>query len=112
MNSPGNGGGVSLAAIKSAAQLIVVGEDLGSNGDPEYYRPDAAGCANCFTLQNHLGMTNFLFADGHAKSLKPLATGQQLNMWTVDNSTTPGGVEGPAPASLLNELAARQAKMN
>jgi prepilin-type processing-associated H-X9-DG protein len=34
----------------------------------------------------NLAMTNVLFADGHVKSMKPLATISPLNIWTVDNS--------------------------
>ena len=111
MNNFDAGGGVSLARIKSSAQLILVGESgSNSNGDPEYYRPDDAGC---FGFQNHLGMTNYLFADGHVKSMKPTATGTPLNMWNVDNTTADGDANtGPAPAALMNELASRQAAMN
>ena len=31
------------------------------------------------------GKTNFLFADGHAKPMKPMATLAPINLWTVDN---------------------------
>jgi prepilin-type N-terminal cleavage/methylation domain-containing protein/prepilin-type processing-associated H-X9-DG protein len=40
-------------------------------------------------LMNHLGMSNYLFADGHAKSLKPIATIQPTLMWiTQDQNMT------------------------
>ena len=37
-------------------------------------------------LQGHLGTTNFLFMDGHVKSLKPTATGSPICMWTINNA--------------------------
>jgi prepilin-type N-terminal cleavage/methylation domain-containing protein/prepilin-type processing-associated H-X9-DG protein len=104
MNTPGvNGGGISLAQVKSAAQLILVGErNISGNGDPEYYRCDAN---QYFSFTNHLGMANFLFADGHVKSMKPTATGTPLNMWNVDNTTNPGDANtGPAGSTLKTQL--------
>ena len=107
----GAGGGIALARIQSTSQLILVGE-RGNNatGDPEYYRPDTEGN---FTLQNHLGMSNFLFADGHVKSMKPAATGTPLNLWNVDNTTAPNATTtGPAGADLTAGLARNQTRMN
>lgn len=42
-------------------------------------------------LTNHLGMSTYIFADGHAKALKPTATIRPLNMWviTAQDTTTP-----------------------
>jgi len=37
----------------------------------------------------HTGMTNYLFADGHVKSLSPAQTiANNVNMWTIDNTQT------------------------
>ncbi|HEY3333542.1 MAG TPA: DUF1559 domain-containing protein [Capsulimonadaceae bacterium] len=37
----------------------------------------------------HTGMTNYLFADGHVKALRPMQTIQNgVNMWTIDNTQT------------------------
>ena len=110
MNQQGAGGGIALAQIKSSSQLILVGERGNNNTDPEYYRPDTTGN---FTLQNHLGMSNFLFADGHVKSMKPTATGTPINLWNVDNTTTPGDANpGPAGTDLTAGLARNQAAFN
>jgi prepilin-type processing-associated H-X9-DG protein len=38
----------------------------------------------------HLATVNFLFADGHVKAMKPLATGTPVNMWTCEE-------DGPLP---------------
>jgi prepilin-type N-terminal cleavage/methylation domain-containing protein/prepilin-type processing-associated H-X9-DG protein len=108
--SGGAGGGISLARVNSPAQLILVGERGTSNGDPEYYRPDTTGN---FSMINHLGMSNFLFGDGHVKAMKPVATGTPLNMWNVDNTTTPGDTSpGAAGTALSNRLGAIQAGMS
>ena len=105
MNTAGNGGGASIARIKSAAQLVLVGE-VTTRQDPEYWGESD------LSFINHMGMTNFLFADGHAKSQKPTATGTPVNMWNMDNTTTPGGAEGRADTALANRLASQQALMN
>ncbi len=113
MNTSGAGGGISIAAVKSVSQLILVGEHP-TRVDPEYWSVD--GVVNGvydLDFTNHLGMSNFLFADGHAKSLKPIATGTPLNMWNVDNTTNPGDANtGPAGALLLARLGAIQQKNN
>lgn len=112
MNENGTpGGGISIAQINSASQLILVGEHPGdSNNDPEYYRPDQS---SNFTFQNHLGTTNFLFADGHVKSMKPLATATPINLWNVNNTTLPNDTTpGPGGALMTTQLGAQQTKMN
>ncbi|RYG75551.1 DUF1559 domain-containing protein [bacterium] len=102
----GNPGGISLARIKSAAELILVGEHP-DRGDPEYY------ALGDIQFQNHLSMTNFLFADGHVKSMKPNATGSPVNLWNVDNTTVNGDANsGPAPAALLTRLSQQQTALN
>jgi prepilin-type processing-associated H-X9-DG protein len=52
-----------------------------------------------------LGTTNFLFADGHVKALKPTAT-MNPNMWTIadDGDTLNSGYK--------DKIVARQAAMN
>jgi prepilin-type N-terminal cleavage/methylation domain-containing protein/prepilin-type processing-associated H-X9-DG protein len=97
--------GVSLARIQSPSELILVGEHP-DRGDPDFW--DLAQ----IQFQSHLGMTNFLFADGHVKSMKPLATGTPINMWNMDNTTANGDSNpGPAPAPLLTLLAQQQAAL-
>jgi prepilin-type N-terminal cleavage/methylation domain-containing protein/prepilin-type processing-associated H-X9-DG protein len=38
-------------------------------------------------LQGHTGMTNFLFADGHVKAMKPSETGTPSCLWTYNNAS-------------------------
>ena len=81
---------VSLASIENTATTIAVGE-CQDQYDPKidnsgYISNTAQPKDN---LQSHLGMTNFLFVDGHVKTLKPSATATTaVNMWTNDNKGT------------------------
>ena len=78
-NSPG----VALSAISSPSTLIAVEE--GKNNRLIY--PDAPYGA---LFVGHLATSNYLFADGHVKSLKPSSTiANGVNMWTRDNTITP-----------------------
>ena len=90
----------ALAQINSPAQLILVMEHGGTRNDPE------AWTSGDFNFTNHLGTTNFLFADGHVKALKPLnAANNDINMFSLDPTTDP-------PAALRNQLGAQQTAMN
>jgi prepilin-type N-terminal cleavage/methylation domain-containing protein/prepilin-type processing-associated H-X9-DG protein len=83
VDGSGNPITVALAAIVAPAQCIVVKEYEGTGTNPNMSSTSATGM---FTFTNHLGTTNFLFADGHVKSMKPVATyavtgTTVLNMW-------------------------------
>ncbi len=80
-------GGAALAQLESSSQTILVLEHSDNANNADLYQvEDLAGGSNT-NFQNHLGMTNFLFADGHVKSLKPMATVTGANMWTVNPTT-------------------------
>jgi prepilin-type processing-associated H-X9-DG protein len=88
--------GISLASLQNPSQLIAVVET--------YHQPNAQfsidldGYAvasgpfagNSFyegtLFSGHLGTSNYLFADGHVKSLRPLQTVQGTNLWYSDNA--------------------------
>ena len=97
----------SLAEVASSAQTIMVAEKsaLASN-DPEFWP-----YASHFHFTKHLGMTNFLFADGHVKSMKLTATGSPLNLWNITN-TTDGVNTGAAGANLQALLGAAQTELD
>jgi prepilin-type N-terminal cleavage/methylation domain-containing protein/prepilin-type processing-associated H-X9-DG protein len=105
--------GEALSNFDNPATTIVVHEvrnhneaRLNSVGDFTVNTPD-----RYFT--NHLGMSNFLFFDGHVKALKPSATGTPLNMWTLENRTAQANnTTGPAPTTLLTALSTMQTAMN
>ncbi len=74
--------GISLAVVEAPAQKILAAEykefwpdfDL---GDSEMQGRHFAG---------HLGTSNYLFADGHVKALRPTSTATPFNMWGRINS--------------------------
>ena len=77
-------GGANLSQFASSSQTILVLEHSDDSYNSDLYNvSDLAGGANT-NFQNHLGTSNFLFADGHVKSLKPMATVTGANMWTLD----------------------------
>ena len=80
--NPGEGG-ASISEIKSPSQCILIGENKKDRADLEFYN------TGDFEFQGHLGTTNFLFADGHVKSMRPTLTVQGTNMWDIDNAKTP-----------------------
>ena len=83
----------SLAALDAVASTILIVErnDTSSSAnndklnDAREIFDTATGRSN---LTNHTGMSVYVFADGHAKSMKPMATIQPLNMWVIRNQDT------------------------
>ena len=93
-------GPAALASFDSVSQVVTVCEAGAARFDPDMYGPvDMVNIG----FQNHLATTNFLFADGHVKSLKPMATVTPLNMWNISNA--------PAPPDLVNALQIATAKL-
>jgi len=88
----GDGPGLSLSLFVNPATTILIHEN---SADAYNNRSNQL---SELVLQNHLGTSNYLFADGHVKSLKPIATGTPLNMWNIANTHSLGDtVPGPAP---------------
>lgn len=58
---------------------------------------------------NHLGTSNYLFVDGHVKSLKPTATIIGVNMYALDPAGTP--LSGTGYNTLRDALAARTSEI-
>lgn len=96
--------GVALSAINLPSTTISVCETRGGMSDPQMNNASwLADSTKTFT--SHLGMTNFLFCDGHVKSLKPTATGSaSINMWTNSNATDTSPATAGAPSSLQSYL--------
>ena len=106
----GNGVSESLASLASVSQIILVGETDPDWRFPEIYmtgpaRPDTGDTVQHYAFKGHLGTLNWLFADGHVKSMKPTATGSPVNMWSIQD-------DGAGPPELLDRLAAWQEKAN
>ena len=86
--------GAALSDINSPSQTILVWENRYGNAalNPNHSYQGVAGTAfsEGYGLTNHLTTSNYLFCDGHVKSLKPLATVTPLNMWVYDQAPDAG----------------------
>ncbi len=114
INEAGSGGGLAQSAINNPATTLIVIEQnsTASNGDyPFTYQPSELSNGDVL-LTNHLSFSNYLFTDGHVKSLKPISTGVPINMWNADNTSTSGaGTPGPATGGLLTALQYQQTQL-
>jgi prepilin-type N-terminal cleavage/methylation domain-containing protein/prepilin-type processing-associated H-X9-DG protein len=104
---PANGDAAKLSDIGFPANTIAVCEV--TNGSTDFKINN--GFFNGAIFAGHTGQSNYLFADGHVKSLKPMATipvamggGGSANMW--DRYNTDYGVVGQ-PATNLKTAAAK-----
>lgn len=91
---------ISIAAIDSTAQTIQVVETTGDYSDCPIKNTDWGNApTGNGVFSGHLSTANWLFADGHVKSLKPLATldsasggsAGAVNMWLIDNKPFASG---------------------
>ena len=102
----GNAGdSASLAALASVSQIILVGETADTWPWPEMNMDGTPTDFGLNMFTGHLGQCNFLFADGHVKSLKPTATGTPVNLWTIED-------DAAGPATLTDRLNAWQLRVN
>ncbi len=98
-------GGAALSQIVSVSQTILVLDQAGVSGNPDLYKVANLDGTDS-DLQNHLTTTNFLFADGHVKSLKPLNTiAGGVNEWTIDPANN------AVPTVLQTNLGIQQTKL-
>ncbi len=95
MNDNLAGGGIAQAQLQEVAQTILVHENNGTTNDPDVWNSQTSYSDGSVIFTNHLGTSVFLFADGHVKALKPMATISTVNMWSVAPSAP-----GDAPAGL------------
>ena len=79
---PANNGS-NIAQLNDSARTVLVGETL------DY--PSSISYTNLTRLfGGHLGQVNFLYADGHVKSVKPTSTVTPVNMWNVEENMADG----------------------
>jgi len=89
---------MSIAAWTSPASLILLAE-----GNDTSTRIGTQSLTRLWA--GHMGRSNYLFADGHVKLLKPSATAStSMNMWSI------GYEETGAAATTLAGLAAAEAR--
>ena len=84
---------VGLSVLQSASQKIMVSEsgyNWNDYGAPWWTNTEWQDAGAKGYFHGHLGQGNYLFADGHVKSLKPTATMTPFNMWGNIN----GGIDG------------------
>lgn len=96
----------ALADFVFPSQIILVGEQKTNSTNEPYFLHTAYFSPPTNSLMNHLGMSNYLFVDGHVKALKPLATAQPVNLWIVNNTARAAG-----PAGLITVLRAQESAM-
>lgn len=92
----------SLAAIAATSQTVLVSESKNCCAEIRFHDTPAFFSNPNAVFTGHLQTANFLFADGHVKAMKPMATGTPVNMWTCEH-------DGAAPAPLLERLSNWQA---
>lgn len=101
----GDSKGINISSLTSVATTIAVHEQAG--GETEGFSNDTSKLTGNtgtppYAFTNHLQTTNFLFCDGHVKSLKPLATitSATTNYWTNDNNCGNAAVFGTLQAAM------------
>ncbi|HEX8236278.1 MAG TPA: DUF1559 domain-containing protein [Abditibacteriaceae bacterium] len=90
---------VALSQVQSPAQVIAVTEIwhvpwvsiIIDRDNVGYNDAGSGGPASVMGYQDviwagHFGRSNYLFADGHVKSLRPTQTNQDVNLWYIDNA--------------------------
>ena len=120
--------GLSMAFVQEPSRKILVTESVNTNGSysgsifdsNSYWETTASWSSEGFA--GHLGTSNYLFADGHVKSMRPSATvagGYSMwGKWASSNASSPGCASAPfvncndAPAAAAAALAALDAKYN
>jgi len=110
-----NQAGRTLGEFQYPAQLIAVVERLQRNppptGDGDWQLdPTNSNDANAL-FNGHLQTSNYLFADGHAKALKPLGTvdasaggSSSVNMWKKDGVPVDGAEQTKMITLLQNAV--------
>jgi len=86
-----------VAKITNPSATIAVTEDSYNHGGQWYLNTgcnDGAPLWGAIPVFGHFGKPNFLFADGHVKSVDLMATITPANMWNVSNGAMPtnGGI--------------------
>jgi prepilin-type N-terminal cleavage/methylation domain-containing protein/prepilin-type processing-associated H-X9-DG protein len=86
---------VALAQIGQTAQTILIGETTAEFSNLQI-DSDSTSTTTGYASRvvNHLGVSNWLFVDGHVKATKHSVTAVPVNMWTVEEE--PAGTAPPA----------------
>ena len=107
----------ALGAIQNPSALFVIGETDGSGyklnnpPNPPLLSPDCGGCdlhpegSHTDLFAGHLTRSNWLFADGHVRSLRPAQTCAGADIWDLSRSNAGQPCSGPLAAALQDNEA-------
>ena len=90
----------SIAAVNETSRKVMVGESNEGWTDFGAQWWNNPGDWSGRTFAGHLGTANYLFADGHVKSLRATATASPFNMWGSQERTA---VRDPATGAACAE---------
>jgi prepilin-type N-terminal cleavage/methylation domain-containing protein/prepilin-type processing-associated H-X9-DG protein len=90
---------MALASINSPATRIIVTEGVSADSRAMFNNWSNTGSttARDELFSGHLSTANFLFADGHVKSMRPVRTGTPVNLW--------GGMDDNSPSCRTDDIA-------
>lgn len=103
---------VGLGQIENPANVFLVGESdgggwkLNNPPNPPLASPDCAGCdapqegSHTDLFAGHFARSNWLFADGHARALRPTQTCADKDLWDLDR----GNADLPCFPALVMSL--------
>lgn len=94
-----------LAALPDVSRTILVAENNGSGDHMPFDNTDTRFLDPNVAFSGHLGTCLFVFADGHAKAMKPTSTGSPINMWNTEET-------GDANPNLMRYLGYWQTLVN
>lgn len=106
-----------LNAVQNPSTLFLVGETDGSGyklnnpPNPPLLSPDCGGCdlhpagSHTDLFAGHLTRSNWLFADGHVRSLRPTQTCAGVDIWDLDRNNANLPCSGPLVAALQDNEA-------
>lgn len=102
--------GAALSQFDEVSQTILVAENTGTNTSPDVFSI-AALTNGGVEFTNHLGTSNYLFADGHVKALRPSATISGAQMWSMTPTADTISAAKPFTA-LVGAIAFQESKLN
>ncbi|RYZ65670.1 MAG: DUF1559 domain-containing protein, partial [Proteobacteria bacterium] len=83
----------SLSALVDVSRTVLVTESKEGDNNVHMNDDPSRFSSSTDTFPGHLGTVIFLFCDGHAKAMKPSATGNPVNMWNVEENVGDNGSE-------------------
>lgn len=107
----------ALGDIQNPATLFLIGEtdgagyDLHNPPNPPLLDPSCGGCDHQYgdshtdLFAGHFVRSNWLFADGHLRALRPAQTCQGADIWDLNNNNAGLPCSGPLTASLRDNEA-------